>query len=274
MTRIVQISDTHLSPTKAHFSVNWAPLRAWVATQRPDLVIHSGDVTVDGADTEDDMAHCAALLGELPAPVLAVPGNHDVGEPGHAFQPVNRERIERWRRHFGPDWWSKDIADWRLIGLDSMLIGSNEADEHRQFEWLVETLEQADGRRIGWFTHKPLFLEGPEEGDTGYWSVKPKPRRGLLDLVERHDVAFVATGHLHKSHDCRFGGCRYIWGPSAGFVVGPALQPPMPGICELGAVVYDFAGRDVTITQAKVPGLETLWIDDVVHEVYPPREAA
>ena len=50
--RIIQISDTHLSPGKAHFVDNWAPLAGWIAEQQPDLVIDTGDVTVDGADTE------------------------------------------------------------------------------------------------------------------------------------------------------------------------------------------------------------------------------
>jgi len=44
---IIQISDTHLSPVKPHFADNWAPLAAWIAAERPDLVIHTGDVTVD-----------------------------------------------------------------------------------------------------------------------------------------------------------------------------------------------------------------------------------
>ena len=87
MTRVVQISDTHLSPKKTHFAGNWKPLLAWVAAQRPDLVVHTGDVTVDGADVEEDLRHCAELLRSLPAPVLAVPGNHDVGEPGTRTSP-------------------------------------------------------------------------------------------------------------------------------------------------------------------------------------------
>ena len=76
--RIIQISDTHLSAGKPHFADNWAPLAAWIVEQRPDLVIHTGDVTVDGADIPDDMQYAAGLMNRLGVPFRAVPGNHDV----------------------------------------------------------------------------------------------------------------------------------------------------------------------------------------------------
>ena len=68
MVRVVQISDTHISPVKRHFADNWAPVAAWIAAQKPDLVIHTGDITVDAADQEDDAAHCATLLRALACP--------------------------------------------------------------------------------------------------------------------------------------------------------------------------------------------------------------
>jgi 3',5'-cyclic AMP phosphodiesterase CpdA len=168
MTRVVQISDTHLSPGKRQFAGNWAPLRDWVQHLHPDLVIHTGDLTVDGADNEDDMREGATLLRSLGTPVLAVPGNHDVGEAGNAHQPVTAGRLERWRRNVGPDWWMHDAEQWRLVGLDSMLFGAGNDEEARQFAWLEQIMASADGRRIAWFTHRPLFIDAPDEGDTGY----------------------------------------------------------------------------------------------------------
>src|SRR5689334_16241937 len=119
--RIVQISDTHLSPNKPHFVDNWASLAAWIADQHPDLVIHTGDVIFDGAGVESDLSFSAQLMDELGIPWRAVPGNHDVGEPRHASQPVNVGRLGAWHRHFGPDRWVEDVQGaqrWRLIGLD------------------------------------------------------------------------------------------------------------------------------------------------------------
>lgn len=274
MTRILQISDTHLSRVKPQFASNWAPLADWVREQRADLIIHTGDLTVDGADSEVDMLDGAELMRSLPAPVLAVPGNHDVGEAGNRHQPVDAGRLARWRRHFGHDWWFRDVEGWRLVGIDSMLFGSGGDEEARQFDWLERSLRDAGDRRIAWFTHRPLFIESPDEGDTGYWSVKPKPRAALLELVARHRVALVATGHLHKWNDRTVAGCRYVWGPSSGFLVGPNCQPDFPGEKRLGAAVYEFARADVEVTMVDVPGLTRLWIDDVLHDVYPPRPAA
>ena len=260
--RIVQISDTHLSPAKPHFVRNWGPLAAWIADQHPDLVIHTGDVTADGAGVEADLSFSAQLMDELGTRWRAVPGNHDVGDPQHAHQPVNAERLGAWRRHFGPDRWVEDIAEgaqhWRLVGLDVMLTGSGEPEEDEQALWLEQVMAEAGERRIAWFLHRPLFLEDPGEGDTGYWSVKPQPRGPLLALVRRHRVALVASGHLHKARDFALEGTRYIWSPASSFLVG-APQPEMPGEKRLGAVVYELDNATLTARIAEVRGLTQHW---------------
>lgn len=273
MVRVIQISDTHISPTKPHFADNWQPVADWLRQQNPDLVIHTGDVTVDGADREDDMRFCGELMRAIGTPVLAVPGNHDIGDALDPHQPVDETRIARWRRHLGPDRWVYDCAGWRLIGLNALLFGSRTAEEASQLNWLETAISESRGRRLAWFLHRPLFLADPDEGDTGYWSVKPEPRARLLGLVREHEVALVGSGHLHRAHDRTHGSTRYVWGPSSGFLVGPDMHPPMDGEEQLGAVVYDFDGPSVSVRLAPIDGLTPYWIDDVVHEVYPPRNA-
>jgi alkaline phosphatase D len=66
-------------------------------------------------------------------------------------------------------------------------------------------------------------------------------------------------------------GTRYVWGPSSAFLVGPKMAPQMPGERWLGAARYTFEGANVTVEYARVEGLHDYWIDDVVHEVYPPH---
>jgi alkaline phosphatase D len=272
MVRVVQISDTHLSPTKTHFGANWAPIVRWIALQRPDLVIHTGDVTVDGAGEEEDARHAGALLRALGVPVLSVPGNHDVGTARDPHQPIGPERLGRWRRHLGEDRWLYDLPGWRLLGLNALLFGSGDWEEGRQWEWLERSMAEAAERQIAWFLHPPLFLDHPEEPDTGYWSVKPVPRTRALSLLHRFGVALVGSGHLHRRRVAQHGDTRFVWGPASGFLVGPDLHPPMGGAARLGAAVYEFDETRVSVSFANIPGLSRFWIDHVLHEVYPARE--
>jgi 3',5'-cyclic AMP phosphodiesterase CpdA len=270
--RIIQITDTHLSRGKPHFAGNWPPLANWIAEQRPDLVIHTGDVTVDGADVDDDMAYSAGLLRGLGVRWRAVPGNHDVGDAAHPRQSVTGQRLASWHAHFGADRWVEDVdqsaGGWRIVGLDAMLLDSGLPQEAAQDAWLDAVMVQAAGRPVAWFLHKPLFLNSPEEDDTGYWSVKPRPRTRLMALVRRHRVRLVASGHLHKAHQVVSEGTRYVWAPASSFLVGE-MQPAMPGEKRLGAVFYELDGPTISAEIIDVPGLREHRLDDVIHEVYP-----
>ncbi|WP_322415028.1 metallophosphoesterase family protein [Mesorhizobium huakuii] len=265
--KIVQITDTHFSPTKPHFNGNWAPLAAWIEQSGADLVVHTGDLSVDGADKDQDIAFCMDLMREISAPMLLVPGNHDVGHLPGSLQPVNAGRLERWRRLVGPDYWMEDAGNWRLVGLDSLLMGFDDAEDEAQFDWLRTALESRGGRCVALFAHKPLFIDQPGEGDTGYWSVRPAQRQRLYDLIAAHDVALFASGHLHRAWQGMYESTSLVWGPSAAFVVGD-MERDMPGERLLGAVIHQF-GDTVASEIVAIPGMTAYVLDDVVAEVYP-----
>lgn len=265
--RIIQITDTHLSPTKSHFNSNWSPLVDWIADQKPDLIIHTGDFTIDGADGEDDLIFCHELLADLPAPTLCLPGNHDIGHLPASRQPVDDKRLQRWRTHFGPEFWSLNFGQWLLIGLNSLILGSGTPLEEEQFHWLERTLNEGEGRPVAVFAHKPLFIDALEEGDTGLWGVPPIPRQRLSDLFARHNVQLHASGHLHRAWSGEANGTRYIWAPSAGFVAH-AIDRELPGERIVGAVIHDLdnAARSEIV---EIDSLTHHVIDEVMHEVYP-----
>lgn len=265
--KIIQITDTHVSPNKPHFNGNWEPLARWINDSGADLVIHTGDLSVDGADKDEDLAFSMDLMRQVTAPMLIVPGNHDVGHLPDSAQPVNAERLARWRRMVGPDRWMDDHGNWRLIGLNSQLMGFEDAEDEGQFEWLEKALEGREGRRVAIFAHKPLFVDRPDEGDTGYWSVRPNQRQRLYDLIAAHDVALFASGHLHWAWKGGFDTTSTVWAPPAAFILDK-MEREMPGERFVGAAIHKL-GDEVTTEMVAVPGMTAYFLDDVVEEVYP-----
>lgn len=270
--KVIQITDTHFSPSKTHFNNNWAPLLAWLEAEKPDLIVHTGDLTIDGADQVDDITFSLELMRQAAAPMLIVPGNHDVGHLPGSHQVVDRARLDRWNHHVGSDRFVHDIDGWRLIGFNSLLLGLGGHLEEEQLRWLTEAMADAGKRRIALFTHKPIFVDDPNEGDTGYWSIRPAPRARLFDLMARHDVGLVGSGHLHWAWKGAFNQTSFVWGPAASFIIDK-MEREMPGERLVGAVVHTFGTSEVTSEIVTVAGMTAYVLDDVLDEVYP-RPAA
>src|SRR5690606_27510472 len=73
--RLVHLSDLHFGH---HDDAVVETLAADIRARAPDLVVVSGDFTQIGSRREFEIAR--AFLDTLPAPLFAVPGNHDVPE--------------------------------------------------------------------------------------------------------------------------------------------------------------------------------------------------
>ncbi len=271
--RIIQISDTHLSAAHRHFSANNEAIRAWLAAEQPDLIIHTGDLAMDGAGAPADLAMAATWNSGFSAPVLSVPGNHDVGDVAaiRPDQTVDDARLALWRAHLGPDRWLHDQGGWRLIGLNAMLFGSGHPDEETQFAWLEGAL--ATDLPVALFQHKPLFIDAPDEGPRGYWTLTPEPRRRLLDLLAGARVRLVATGHLHIHRERHLDGIDHVWGPAASFVCGES-QEDLGGARRLGALVHEFGAERVTTRFIRPDGLTDLTIEPVQAVIYPRPDRA
>jgi len=59
----------------------------YVAGSLPDVVIHLGDLSLDGAHGPGHLAYGRQQLDRLPVPWRAVPGNHDIGDNPWAGAP-------------------------------------------------------------------------------------------------------------------------------------------------------------------------------------------
>lgn len=275
MFSVVQISDSHVSPRITHFNANWEAARALLPRLSPDLIVHTGDATLDGADSEADCAMAAAGLADAPAPVRVVPGNHDVGDLGAATQPPTAARIARHERHFGACVWTEDRPGWRLLGLNSQVIGAGDGPDLAQHAAIEEAVATLGSRRLAVFLHKPMFLDAVEEGPVGYWAVPPEARAPVRRLLEHPNLRLVASGHLHIARQTTHGPAVVAWCPATSFTLGGTLMADARGGArQLGVMRHVFREDSVETELIAIPGSQHLVLDDMIDEIYPPAPAA
>ncbi len=270
MLRILQVSDTHLSPRNELFRENLALIRRAVADAPPDLVVATGDLSLDGADRDEDLELAAALHRAFPAPLLMLPGNHDTGSDIRLAkrQPVGDERLDRWRRHCGPGFGVVDLPGWRVVGLNSEVMGTGHAEEAAQAA-LIAAAAEAGARRIALFLHRPPFLADPAEAGFDPWCIAPEGRAALAPLLDHPALRLVASGHIHLHHRHARGAVAHVWAPPLSFVLAPALQPGLPGDRRCGALLHRL-GVDAVETEFLAPdGIVTWQHDEVRAQTYP-----
>ncbi len=219
--RIAQVCDTHLSATHAYFEDNWHVMREALQAQQPDLVVHGGDLSFNGPAQADDLEHAAAEMAALEIPWVGIAGNHDIGEApdfSRLGQPLTDDRIGAWRRHVGPLWWRRDVAAWRLIGLDTALMASGRDEEREQAEFLADALATREGRPVMVFLHMPPFVDQADNPAFTTSAIPFPARQALLDACVAGGVKVIACGHLHVYRRMRHRGMEIIWAPATAMV--------------------------------------------------------
>jgi 3',5'-cyclic AMP phosphodiesterase CpdA len=259
--RIVQLSDTHISHLGGIPAENMSILSSFLnADLRPDLVVHTGDVVIANPDSAEDREAARSLLGKIDAPLLVLPGNHDVGESAESPWmgiSVTSERVAGFVGTWGPDRFctlgSEDTgsADWAFIGINSERFSSGVPEEDEQWDWLADVAGQVRGRSVMLFLHKPLWFPGDSRPGL---SVARADRDRLISLFAGARLRVVANGHVHRFRDAEEEGIRTVSAPSMTFAM-PAdpefgLGPSWPGVVE-----YRIDGDAVDAVLHPVPGL-------------------
>ena len=201
--RIALLTDTHTTHGTAEdqplYKGHLDEVIAAVNAAHVDFALVAGDLTQGGKP--DEMSDFQAQIKGLLAPVLVIPGNHDVGGkhiPGKEGG-TTAERIARYEQSFGPSFWTKTLDGVRVIGLDASLLGSGLPQEETQWQFLETALQSPQSPPTLLVMHYPLYLVQPDELGGIYWNVEPAPRARLLALIKKNGhVLAVLTGHLHR----------------------------------------------------------------------------
>jgi 3',5'-cyclic AMP phosphodiesterase CpdA len=187
--RILHVSDLHVG---AHESPDVeASLTALVGRLQPSLVVASGDLTHRGRRMQHERA--AALLHGLGAPVVAVPGNHDIpySLPARFTRPwAEFERLWGTTR---PVHHSDDVC---LVGINSVRPWRHQSGGVRddQLEWAAEQLGSAPAGALRTVALHHQLTGAP-------WRTRKRPvgrRSRVLGALVDAGAELILSGHTHQ----------------------------------------------------------------------------
>ena len=195
--RIVHLSDLHFG---YHDPALAAGLAADIARQQPTLVVVSGDFTQRG--TAREFAQARAFLDALPAPLFAVPGNHDM--------PM----FNLWRRFTDPYRLYRRYIDDELepfLEVDGIAIAGLKTSRRARagLNWAHGSINRQQLKRLAQrfagapdsalrvvVAHHPLM--GPEAPETEMRLVRRAST--ALRAFSGMGVRLVLSGHFHLSY--------------------------------------------------------------------------
>ena len=226
MSVLLQISDPHFGTEQALVA---EALVALAKQQRPDLLVLSGDIT-QRARAEQFRA-ARAFMDSLDAPLLAVPGNHDI--------PL----LDVWTRLRRP--YAAHIAAFGAnlepvhTSPDLMVIGVNTTRPWRhkhgevsaqQIERVARILANAGAKPLRVVVvHQPIAVTRAEDA--------PNLLRGHAAALQRWAAAgadIVMGGHIHLPYVMALPNlARPLWVVQAGTAVSSRVRRGVPNSVNL-----------------------------------------
>ncbi len=233
----VQISDSHIG---FHQAAN--PDVAGTLTSvvekinalgvQPAFIVHTGDIT--HLSTPQQFADAKAILSQLKAPLIALPGEHDV--VGNDFKPyLSNFKIPQ-STSGGWASWDRDgvhyIVLLNVFNFEKMgLLGTD------QLDWLAKDVSAVKRNTpVVVFTHVPLYALFEQWG----WTTEDGTK--ALAMLAKFDNVTVLNGHIHQIVTHSEGNIRFA------SAAATAYPQPKPGT-------------------APKPGPVTLAHDDLLHAI-------
>ncbi|MDE2571506.1 MAG: metallophosphoesterase [bacterium] len=221
----VQISDSHLGFTGSANADVAGTLRAAIARinalpQRPDFIVHTGDVT--HLSKPEQFALAKEILAESRSELIVLPGEHDlIGDKGAAY-------FAAFGRKENPEgWYSFDTAGAHFVALINVRAfeGMGKLGED-QLAWLERDLAgvKSDTPLI-LFAHVPLYAVYPRWG----WSTEDSA--AALAMTKRFASVTVLNGHIHQIQHAVEGRAQFYTAR------GTAYPLPAPGSADHPAPV-------------------------------------
>ena len=226
MSVLLQISDPHFGTEQAPVV---AALEALAAQQRPDLLVLSGDITQRARPAQFRAAR--ALMDRLGAPLLAIPGNHDI--PLFNLWARLRHPYAQHCAAFGPN------LEPVFHSPDVLVIGVNTTRAHRHEDGevsaaqvdrvagLLATATAAQLRVV--VVHQPIAVvrASDERNRLHGWAAAQQ-------AWARAGADVVMGGHIHLPYVAELPGlARPMWVVQAGTALSSRVRSGVPNSVNL-----------------------------------------
>jgi 3',5'-cyclic AMP phosphodiesterase CpdA len=222
----LQVSDSHIGFAKAANPDARATFRDAIAKvkalpQRPDFIVHTGDVSQLSRDDEFDDAH--QMLLETGIPLFFIPGEHDMLDPdaGKAFLA----RFGKGSR--GAGWYSFDhggVHFVALVNVADLKPGGMGNLGNEQLAWLKADLAgRPASTPIVVFAHIPLWTVYADWG----WGTDDSEQ--ALRLLAPFGSVTVLNGHIHQIAQKVEGHIAFHTARSTAFPQPAPGSAPAPG---------------------------------------------
>ena len=221
VTRILHFSDLHFGARED--PAFHEAIRAFAARAEPELIVATGDLTHRGRPAQHD--HAAAFLRGLGAPVVAVPGNHDIpySFPARFTHP--------WRE-FDRLWETTEpvhsTAAVHLVGVNSVRPWRHQSGRvaDAQLARVAQRLAQAPAGALRVVALHHQLIGAP-------WRTRKKPvahRNHVLATLVDSGAELILGGHIHQGTVSERHEFEVLDGDARGVVVSiaPGLGRPRP----------------------------------------------
>jgi 3',5'-cyclic-AMP phosphodiesterase len=228
----LQLSDSHVGFAKPANPDAAATYREAVAKvvalpNKPDFILHTGDITQLSKDQEFDDAEQIVKAAGLP--VFHVPGEHDMLDEGQG-----KAYLDRFGKGTkGAGWYSFDHKGVHFVALINVAnlkpggMGSLGAD---QLAWLERDLAgRPASQPIVVFAHMPLWTVYADWG----WGTDDAAQ--ALGHLKRFGSVTVLNGHIHQITQKVEGNIAFHTARSTAFPQPVGGQGPSPGPLKVAA---------------------------------------
>jgi hypothetical protein len=224
--RFLQLSDSHIGFAKpanpdARATFREAVAKAIALPEKPDFIVHTGDITQLSRDEEFDDAQ--QILRETGIPLFFVPGEHDMLDPDGGKAYLNR--FGKGSR--GAGWYSFDhrgVHFVALVNVADLKPGGMGNLGTEQLAWLRADLAgRPSSTPIVVFAHIPLWTVYADWG----WGTDDSEQ--ALRLLRRFGSVTVLNGHIHQITQKVEGHIAFHTARSTAFPQPVPGTAPSPG---------------------------------------------